>query len=464
MYGRVISCVLDSSEYEPTSQLLKFRDPSPPRVPTHDEQADALRKGLGRTMEWVTAGLLDEELLSHALLHDLRYDSQVDSQRAPWLWGLLVAANATERLREPLLIALRTLSDPENAYQLCGLGYFYAERGDPEFLQALYDIVEKRPVPEWGDLALKDLLKIDEERALLFVAEIRGNELKSREWNQEDHYLRTFATEQLGDTRSLTLLSESDDSDIRRFHDRWLVRQKLDAERPPSQDQRERDKKQRSAEEIVASAESGRSRRYIHSRWGKYQSEEVLSVVAEAFWSTEDPPALVNYLSLFSERPMPTFDPRLFDLCSHEDENVSFYAYKALAMMSRPEIRAFALEKIRQGQLDGSVFSLFARNYVAGDEEMLLERLDLPEDDHLHWLLGEVIKVLQENEEADPLELGLIVYHHTPCEYCRLKAVKILHARNRMPDWMRNECRHDSSEECRSFIQEINNHTTSETL
>jgi hypothetical protein len=71
--------------------------------------------------------------------------------------------------------------------------------------------------------------------------------------------------------------------------------------------------------------------------------------------------------------------------------------------------------------------------------------------DHLHWLLMDVTKILEQNSEADPTQLGVVVYALTPCENCRYHAAKLLFNHRACPEWLKEECRHDSAEERREL-------------
>lgn len=46
---------------------MKFADYSPPATPSVDQQRDALKKGLGRAMQWAISGRLDEATLLDAI-------------------------------------------------------------------------------------------------------------------------------------------------------------------------------------------------------------------------------------------------------------------------------------------------------------------------------------------------------------------------------------------------------------
>ena len=56
----------------------------------------------------------------------------------------------------------------------------------------------------------------------------------------------------------------------------------------------------------------------------------------------------------------------------------------------------------------------------------------------------DVIKVLENNPEADCSRLGVIAYASTPCENCRFHAARLLLDRHVAPGWLTEECRFDS--------------------
>ncbi|MCA8988360.1 MAG: hypothetical protein KDA78_11995, partial [Planctomycetaceae bacterium] len=165
---------------------MKFQDPCHPESPTLEEQADALRKGLGRAMIWACSGKLDDGPLLHACLHDQRHDMQVEETRGSWLWQLVQTVGGENRFRTSLLEELQRLPDERNVYQLCELACHYAAMGENEFRRRLYEIVEHQPVPDAARLGEKEILKLDGADAFVFIAGIRGRRLESRDWDWDD--------------------------------------------------------------------------------------------------------------------------------------------------------------------------------------------------------------------------------------------------------------------------------------
>jgi len=92
--------------------------------------------------------------------------------------------------------------------------------------------------------------------------------------------------------------------------------------------------------------------------------------------------------------------------------------------------------------------------YQQGDEQRILEAMEFPDDAcELHWLLRAVIKVLERNPEADCSRLGVLGYASTPCAECRFYAAQLLQQRQVAPEWLKEECRFDSGEDCRKLVE-----------
>jgi hypothetical protein len=200
---------------------VQHRAFSPPTSPTLQQQRDALQKGLGRVMQWATAGRLDDETLLAACLTDLRYDVQAEDSRGDWLWELIQATRAAVRLRVPILLALYDLADERSANQLCELARRYAEAGDDTFRMRLYEIVERKPFADHHWLGEEEIIQLDGEKAFLFAARIRGDSLPAREWEWDDGCLVRNAIERFGEGRVAELLGRAEGHGLHRFLHGW---------------------------------------------------------------------------------------------------------------------------------------------------------------------------------------------------------------------------------------------------
>jgi hypothetical protein len=431
---------------------MKFSDYSPPASPPLDQQRDALRKGLGRAMQWAARGRLDDEPLLEACLHDQRFDWQVEDSRGDWLWDMVQAVGAVERFRVPILHALYDLSDERSAMQLCELARCYAKQGDEAFRSQLYKIVEKKPFDYTPWVGEEEVIGLDGEQGFLFAARVRGRLLANREWEYDDENPIRIAVERFGEECVNGLLEESSDAAISRFREGWRREKQKKAERASPQSQRER-MTVIPVEEVVRAAE-GENKCFWFRVWGMYAKETDLQTVLQTLWAAREPSIIANLLKVFSRRALPEFDARLLELCRHDNEEVRRWAFGALEENKHSLVREFALTELGKGVHDGSVVALLINNYLRGDEHLILESMEFPEDEcELHWLFSHVINVLENNPHADCFPLGVITYTSTPCGNCRFKAARLLHNQQVAPTWLSEECRYDSCKDSRELIE-----------
>ncbi len=440
---------------------MQFLDHSPPLSPTPDQQRDALRKGLGRAMLWASSGWLDEGMLLAACLQDQRFDTQIEACRGHWLWGLIRAAGAAHRFRVPILHALYDLPDDGVAGQLCELAFHYAESGDETFRARLYEVVGRKPIADCPWLGEEEVVRLDGEKGFLFAARLRGGQLVGREWDWDDDALVKDAEERLGEGRLAELLAGTTDEAVRRFRDGW-VRQKMAEDQAAIESphlERARSVaadlervQSVSADELIASAGSGHLALVHFLRWGRHADEANLDRVFRHLLFTEESPALAGLIAVFMHRGYPRFDSKLIEFCHHGDPVVRFRAFRALEGLSHPAVREFAISEIEKATGHRPAVGLLVGNYRRGDEDRILESVELPElDDERHELLMDTIRVLEANPEADCSRLGIVAYASNPCQICRGDAVRLLHRRGAAPGWLTEECRYDAEDDCREF-------------
>jgi hypothetical protein len=431
---------------------MKYGDYSPAASPSPNQQQDALRKGLGRALQWALSGRLNDEPLLAACLRDQRYDMQIDDSRGDWLWRIIRAIGATERFRVPILHALYDLSDDRSANQLCELARFYAETGDETFRTRLYEIVDQKPLDLDPWLGEEEIIGLDGERGFLFAAGVRGRQLAKREWECDDENPIYLATRRFGEQNVSTLLEASSDGAVKRFQEGWRRERQRKAEASPLPSHRER--MAAIPVEEVFRASNGEGRCFWLRGWGKYAKAADLQAVLQYLWTAREPRVIANLLKVFSGRALPEFDARLIELCRHGDKEVREWSFRALEQNAHPLVREFALKELPKGVHDRSVTALFINNYRHGDENRILEAMELPADPcELHWLLMNSKEILEKHPEADCSRLGVITYVLTPCARCRFHAAQLLLNRQVAPEWLAEECRYDSEKDCQQLVE-----------
>lgn len=426
-------------------------DYSPPTSPALADQRDALRKGLGRAIQWALTRRLDEGPLLEACLQDLRFDTQLEDSRGDWLWPMIRAVGAANRFRVPILHALYELSDERSANQLCELARHYADGGDDTFRARLYEIVEQKPIADSPWLGEEEIVQLDGENGFLFAARIRGGQLASREWEWDDEMLVQDAVERFGEQRVNDLLDGTSDGALASFRAGWRRHEKEDALRDPPSSYRGK-MRAITISEILSAAEADEPRFLLFRGWGMHADDVDLATIFRHLRAAREPAVIARLLQVFSKRAVPLVDERLIQLCRHDDEEVRRRAIGALEQVEHPLVREFALVELEDGVRAAAVVGLFARNYWPGDERRILESIEIPDDEcERHGLLMDVIEVFKANPDADCSRLGVLVYALTPCENCRHGAARLLVDRRVAPEWLMEECRYDSGERCRTL-------------
>jgi bacterioferritin-associated ferredoxin len=121
-----------------------------------------------------------------------------------------------------------------------------------------------------------------------------------------------------------------------------------------------------------------------------------------------------------------------------------------LAQISDSRIRSFAVEEITGPDRNINAVQLLQRNFEAGDEQLLCDFVEIPDDpEERHSLLMDIQRVLQENMESRVEELAQVIYFHTPCAICRDAAIELLEEDGTRPAWMAEEAMHDSQDSYR---------------
>jgi hypothetical protein len=238
-------------------------------------------------------------------------------------------------------------------------------------------------------------------------------------------------------------LENATDGAIRLFCEGWRAEPQKEARPDPSA--RRSEMRSKTAGDIAAAAQSSKSPFGLFRSWGVHADEADLQQVLGDLRASEKPVVIANLLKVFTSRALPQFDVRVLELCQHPDAEIRQRAFNTLTRVQDSRIRDFALAEIRKAPLNRFAVALFVRNYQPGDEQRLLDAIDLPEDEwDLHGLLMDVIEIFENNANADPTQLGTIAYAATPCEICRRNAVRVLLRSQAAPAWMTEECRVDS--------------------
>jgi len=433
-----------------------------------------LEVGLGRAICYLQTHDVTpyRDVILDACLHDTRYDGQVESRRATYLFDVIAQTGFQEFYREPILQSMENASDPNtyDSLQLNDLATNFADQGDQAARQLVYDhFVAHLTSDDWGDVTrAANLISLDGTDGFLFVVEQFGKRLPACSEQEPPYWFP---------------LSEEDwDDDERTYWDAAMQRAEdnphLAAYVAFEQERRAHRKTNRRKPLSFMSYDqlkpkiTRRTSEYGLAKWGERANEADLECAANdllALGEQPDPVLLRKYVAIFRKRRFPLDPQKLIDLASQArneppscDEHDWFTphtrlilaALNALANISHPAVRQLAFELVEGRQWIAHVAILLMSNWQNSDWsvlEALTQETFEPYD--YHGLGMDIRELFEAHPEPEATQTLINLYEYSPCSECREHYVKALESIQAVPEWMREECRYDANLDLREWAE-----------
>ncbi len=425
--------------------------------------AAALRRGLGRCVLEARA-VSDPTPLRPLVLAACRenqaYDPQCEGSRVTYLLELADATGVRREARDATLAALPRDDDSWDAEQLVDLARAFALDGDGEARQALVDQLQRLPGSRSAGAALVDVDNraglSDEGKGLLYVARVMGERPDEVEtWVAS--FLVEDAAECFGEGPTNEALERAARASpaVARF--RELVREHRAPRPPRPEPPAEAFTFERLLAEFrgraagVPGAGSGAS-----FGWGRRAPAAELALAAEALTADAPPELQELLLGAFARTTFPGPPERLFAFALSEHPRVARRAFEALAHLTHPALRAFALARLADAPPRWNALRILRKNGGPSDGDAVGAALAVaPGDEHDRHAVG--LALLAACPEAAPPSAWAAplawLYEHTPCSRCRGRAVELLDEAGALDPATRAECLHDCSLDTRDVAR-----------
>lgn len=423
-----------------------------PRKLGRKEFRDALRKGLGRAVLHARAfGLRNmESEINSAMNRRLPYDAQCEQGRGRFLWTVIQAAKAEANFRDSVARKLSTglKRDHYVTVQLCELAGRYAVWGDAGIKEALYDLFDRSLATD-SVLAEEEIVEADGLAGFERMARMIGRHIRSGTFVCDYSARCVFESVPKAYVRKARGILRLKDVELAAFKQELALelgrvkRRKIP--KPPSWSQ------------VRDEIERGSSRAaMLARRYGKAASKPQRIAALEYALTQTDPSRTSKALMVFSDSPLPRYDPRLRILTSSRDRTIRNRVFNALATISHPEVRRLALESLRYPLwLSAGGIGLFAKNYRDEDGARILEAIaTLKSDDPSHTAVMDLRDVAG---DKCPRSLVPTVIHScvkSPCGLCRAALFKSLCKASAAPAWMIREFLLDTDEDTRQLASQ----------
>jgi ribosomal protein L17 len=391
-----------------------------------------------------------------AALRCFAYDGQAEPNRAPYLYELYCLVPQQARIRRAVLRGLATeRADTWALTQLFKLTLFFAQEGDAAARKALYRNFLRNPIRGSDWAGTDEIITLDGLAGLHYIARKYGQYLARHPDDWQDDGPIEFLREQCPDLDVWTALRQwaETDTDVRRYLQN--VKNTLASQAYYQAAQPEPEPAPAPTLELLLRRPPGTYVRLAMRRQlpGPAETQQL----AERLLTEQNPAVLENLLYLFSRVKFPLGYAPILALARQKTSRryrLMEFATDALAHLSAPEVREFALEKLARTTRPGQYTRILRSNYQAGDAALLTSIAERFHNEHtIESLAVSYVAIYEANptpECAGPL---LALYAKMNCGMHRYEVVQLLLANGVLPAWLNEELPFDSYHKTRLLHQ-----------
>ncbi len=392
-----------------------------------------LHQGLGRAALFLRTG--DRRRcrghLLHACTHNLAYDPQCESSRAPYLLDLIELSGEPEFYRDRIIEALGSDNEDLDFGQMFEIAAYFADRCSG-VRDALYAAFERLGFARAGAIAAEQLVALDGLSGLLVVM---------RSFGQVDADQRPWRFQDLIEVLEKHHAKRPLPSDLDPFMKEWQDYEDYWAQ------EREKAKPRLTYEALLQSLTKSSA-----MAWARNATADQLALAAGDLLRESDEKRLICFLWMFRHRPFPLAIEPILALAKSSHNSIAHVALAVLSNVTDQRVRQLGLDLIAQRARLGSAIDLLTRNPGPGDYRLFEELLAESHDAYLYHSIGMDIRCYARANRSQEAEASLLmIYEHGPCSTCRHGVVKELLAISSLPAWMLDECLYDCDDDTRKM-------------
>lgn len=388
-----------------------------------------------------------------AATRNFAYDGQSESNRAVYAYGLYCLVRQQARVRRAVLKALaREQDDIWTLTHLFALTLKFAQAGDAQARRALYRRFLVRPINGARWAGADEIITLDGLAGFTYIVGKVGRRLARRPNDWEDAMHINTLQEKYPAVDAWTELRQlaTRDEDARRYLRNVEATLASRAEHACPAEVPDAD-----LADILRLRGRYAMRRQLRKRGLEPQEIQQL---AEQLLTEPDPLVRENLYSVFTLFPFPlSFEPILAQARrkpNRQNQRPICYALDALTLVRAPEIRAFALERLRRSSQPGRYAEILASNYQAGDAVLLTAIAERTHSENgIEELAISYTSIYEANKTPECAAPLLALYAKMTCGIRRKAVVELLIASNVLPAWLNEELPFDSYAETRELHQ-----------
>lgn len=422
----------------------------------------AFRNGLGCALLYVreNGDHKIKDLLSHACLNHLAFDSQIEGFRTDWFADIIQMTEDPAMYCAEIERAFLTSHSDRDIQRLASLIAGLGKRGHKRMRSLLYEVFEgsvkyfKSSYPI--GMALVEMDGLDAFETIVDCLE---------------HYPPAENLDDLGVFTDPCVAPSCDDGCAAQLKEEEVISRlkELAKKRPrlkkripeiqlamkdrgyryggePDSTISKQERPPLSLKKLLTMIESGNTRMSGMLRFAREANDADIDRVYNLLLKETRPKQLRGFLRFFSHRPLPRVGKRVIELASFGRGQVRRNAMQALAQTQDESIRRLAKRMIKSDPKSiyfGSL-KLFENNYVPADLDFFRNSLKTsPDPDITHWVASDMLSIADKGGK-ELTDCVLWAYENTPCGFCRDSAIRRLIEWQTVPKEVLEECIYDS--------------------
>lgn len=377
------------------------------------------------------------------------YDGQSEGNRGQYIFDIISISKQKNKIRKAVLQGLSTeQEDTWNLTHLFALTKLFAEQGDKEAKQAIYDRFLSNPIEGSDWVGAYEILELDGLNGLFYVAEKFGKYIDQNpdDW-QDDWIIKRFQEE----NKNIKV----DDELKKKVKTNKFIRIYLDNIKRTKASQEKHKTKAIKYNDIID--EVLNSKPFISFRRKRNLTEEEINQVPKQLINETDKSSIERLLDIFDFYKFPYASQIILDFAKQKRTNknrIVENAIDALKHLQSKDIRNFAMDKIQNSKNPIDYLEVLVSNYKSGDFKLLSKIANKTNNEYkieqLAGIYTDIYKANKTKECKEPLE---ILYQKMNCAIHRNGIVEILIENKVLSDKIKNEIKFDCDLDTRKLLK-----------
>jgi len=381
-------------------------------------------------------------------LRNYAYDGQSEGSRAQYIFDIISVSDKKEKIRKAILKGLATeQSDTWSLTHLFDLAKLFAQQGDNEARQAIYDRFLNNPIEGSDWVGYSEILELDGLQGLIFIAEKFGKYIdKNPDDCQDDSIIRHFQDDNPDINAHQELKKLSTKNKFIKFY--------LDCIKKTEENRKNYVRETQIFTDIID--ELINSKPFLSYRRIKELKEAELNKIAEKLLEEKDKAKIEKLLNIFTNHKFPFNSEFILKFAKQKaisKNRINEYAIDSLKFLKSDSIREFAIDRISKVKRPESYIDILISNYKKGDQNLLTDLADKARSEYIIERLAcsyvDIFKANKTKECKEPLE---VLYNKMNCGIHRNGIIEVLIENSVLSDRLKREIKYDSYLETRQLL------------